>query len=1078
VDGESSDGIQGTNAEPAVAAWILPDGNSYYQWDQRNIWGNPTNIIETYSLGFGTPTLTRTNIYIYAANGIDMLKLIGPLRETNTYGYDSYHELLAVTNAVGYVTTYTYDANFRLSSIHTPSGLTATNIYFPSSAGFLTNWVQTNIDLQIQRTNSYSYANDLILTRTNELGLAVSYTWDNLQRLTSSTFPDGTTISNQYTMLDRTATKDRMTNWMYYAYDDLRHLITLTDALGNVTRYNYCTCGALESIEDALGNYTTNSYDIAGRLTNIVYPDGSSITRHFNLLNQITNTIDGAGVSITNWYNDQGRLYASSNAFGLMFANGLDIEDRVTNSIDGNGVIINKSYDYLGRLLTNNYPDGGMERFGYAPAGLIAYTNQLTNITYYIYDAASRKIAETNANNQVTQYSYDAAGDLTNLTDPKSDTTQWGYDMYGRVTSKVDALGSNILTYAYDADNRLANRWSIQKSNTVYAYDAVGNLTSATYHTNHALAFSYNAMNWMTNMSDGIGTTAFTYTQTGQLQSESGPWASDTITYSYSDRLRTELDLQQPNASDWMQSYSYDAGNRLQTTTSPAGAFGYTHNPGLAGTSSSSGLVSKITLPNGAWITNTYDNNARMLGTYLYNSSASDLDASVYTYNVGNQRTSVERSGENYANYTYDPIGQVIGDQAYEESGSVARVNEQLRYGFDPAGNLANRTNNTLVENFQVNALNELTTNTNGGTLTSNWMSQFSYDGKMRRRIRQEYTWNGSSWTQTNEVYYVYDGNLVVQERDINNLPTTTYTRANDFSGSLDGAGGSGGLLARTAQSYVDAPLAGHSFYHADANGNITMLINSEQAIVAKYLYDAFGNVLSKSGLLADANVYQFSSKEKHWISGLIYYLYRYYAPNLQKWANQDPIHEVGGLNLYEFCFDNPVGFADMFGLKKIIIGPVWAGPGWNPNNWAQSNLWQQQINYLNTAVAQCCSQFNIGCGTTVKVMSPWPSSITPSATPVSPPVGGVIITTNLPPGQIGTGVQGGGIVIHPIGTAPACLAHECGHVAGANYPDNTNDPVHSLSPTSIMYPTAPSTGGSPQAPDQTWCTAMQNLAQ
>ena len=36
-------------------------------------------------------------------------------------------------------------------------------------------------------------------------------------------------------------------------------------------------------------------------------------------------------------------------------------------------------------------------------------------------------------------------------------------------------------------------------------------------------------MNWMTGMSDGIGTTAFTYTQTGQLQSETGPWTNDAI---------------------------------------------------------------------------------------------------------------------------------------------------------------------------------------------------------------------------------------------------------------------------------------------------------------------------------------------------------------------------------------------------------------------------------------------------------------------------------------------------------------------------------------------------------------------
>ena len=57
----------------------------------------------------------------------------------------------------------------------------------------------------------------------------------------------------------------------------------------------------------------------------------------------------------------------------------------------------------------------------------------------------------------------------------------------------------------------------------------------------------------MTSMADVIGTTTFTYTPAGQLPSESGPWASDTVSYTYTDRLRTVLSLQQPNASQWVQ---------------------------------------------------------------------------------------------------------------------------------------------------------------------------------------------------------------------------------------------------------------------------------------------------------------------------------------------------------------------------------------------------------------------------------------------------------------------------------------------------------------------------------------------
>jgi len=68
----------------------------------------------------------------------------------------------------------------------------------------------------------------------------------------------------------------------------------------------------------------------------------------------------------------------------------------------------------------------------------------------------------------------------------------------------------------------------------------------------------------------------------------------------------------------------------------------------------------------------------------------------------------------------------------------------------------------------------------------------------MRRRIRKEFSWQGSTWVQTGEVRYIYDALLVTQERDANNLPIVSYTRGKDLSGSLEGAGGIGGFLART----------------------------------------------------------------------------------------------------------------------------------------------------------------------------------------------------------------------------------------------------------------------------------------
>src|SRR5579885_1413622 len=52
--------------------------------------------------------------------------------------------------------------------------------------------------------------------------------------------------------------------------------------------------------------------------------------------------------------------------------------------------------------------------------------------------------------------------------------------------------------------------------------------------------------------------------------------------------------------------------------------------------------------------------------------------------------------------------------------------------------------------------------------VANGWSNSFAYDGLLRKRIEKDYTWNGSGWQLTNEVHYVYDGNVVIQERDQN----------------------------------------------------------------------------------------------------------------------------------------------------------------------------------------------------------------------------------------------------------------------------------------------------------------------
>ena len=109
------------------------------------------------------------------------------------------------------------------------------------------------------------------------------------------------------------------------------------------------------------------------------------------------------------------------------------------------------------------------------------------------------------------------------------------------------------------------------------------------------------------------------------------------------------------------------------------------------------------------------------------------------------------------------------------------------------------------------------------------------------------------------------------------------------------------------------------SFYHGDGSGSVTALINANQLLVGKYLYDPFGNTLAVSGPKALANPYRFSSKPIHELSGHYDFLYRWYAPELQRWLNCDPIHEDGGLNLYAYVSNDPINAFDPLGLKRKL---------------------------------------------------------------------------------------------------------------------------------------------------------------
>jgi YD repeat-containing protein len=112
------------------------------------------------------------------------------------------------------------------------------------------------------------------------------------------------------------------------------------------------------------------------------------------------------------------------------------------------------------------------------------------------------------------------------------------------------------------------------------------------------LSFTYDANNRMTNMVDGLGTSSYAYDAVGQLLYEDGPWAYDTVSYSYSNRLRTGLGIAAPDPSAWFQSYAYDAVKRLTNVTSLAGPHGYSYD------TTRQAQIAALVYPNGSSVTN------------------------------------------------------------------------------------------------------------------------------------------------------------------------------------------------------------------------------------------------------------------------------------------------------------------------------------------------------------------------------------------------------------------------------------------------------------------------------------------
>ena len=144
-------------------------------------------------------------------------------------------------------------------------------------------------------------------------------------------------------------------------------------------------------------------------------------------------------------------------------------------------------------------------------------------------------------------------------------------------------------------------------------------------------------------------------------------------------------------------------------------------------------------------------------------------------------------------------------------------------------------------------------------------------------------------------------------------------------------------------QRYIDAPVCrfrdddtdGNDietvYYTNDANMNVTALIDTDGAVLERYLYDPYGKVTvlnanwtdDEDGVSDYENSILFCGYYRDSETGLYHVRNRYLHPTLGRWTQPDHIGQyIDGGNLFEYVGSSPLCALDPMGhLKRAVIG-------------------------------------------------------------------------------------------------------------------------------------------------------------
>ncbi|MFL6521260.1 MAG: RHS repeat-associated core domain-containing protein [Chthoniobacterales bacterium] len=534
--------------------------------------------------------------------------------------------------------------------------------------------------------------------------------------------------------------------------------VTETDAAGQLTRYSYNAQGQLRTRTNAKSEQTTYTYGGTappGYLESIASP-----------------------------------VFNGNSAVTIFGYDGLNRVRTVTNVVDN--YTTTTDYDNLDRKTKVTYPDATYEEFKYTDNVTGAMTLDLTGSrdrrglwTYRHYNANQKMDSITDPANQTTQYGWCTCGALTSITDPNLNKTTFNRDIQSRVYEKVYEADGSKVTYLYGgqtapntagATSRLKSSTDAKNQQTNYLYDVDDNLQQISYAdallptptVNYVYDPNYNRV---TDMTDGLGTTHYTYYSVavgnlgaGKLHTTSGPLPDSTITRGYDELGRvTSQDI-----NGTPSNVTYDSLGRAGASSTALGSFGRIYD----------GVTPRLltlNYPNGQHSTYTYFDN-------LHDRRLKTIESVVGT--PPGLTSTLSRH-----DYTYDATGRIqtwnkmLGDDVtnlsfgYDDSDQLTSVLQpglQFDYQYDDAGNrlrvtYTDSSDHQWWDGYTANNLNQLDSVINyrgayfppGGaaSITYDANGNMTYDG-----VNRTFEWDAANrivainYLDAGRTEFVYDG--------------------------------------------------------------------------------------------------------------------------------------------------------------------------------------------------------------------------------------------------------------------------------------------------------------------------------